>query len=127
VTWPLDLPQRSTADWWARKAAAWSSHLLPPEIIRAVPAVSNHPQGAALTAGYWMRAVLTARKLGMHTLALSAVIPRPALDGLLPPEEIGWLRALEIPVDTTTPDDYLRRRLEELREVGPVLPVRYPQ
>lgn len=124
--WPLDLPPYDHRDWWAQHAAAWTSMLLPPEAAQAVPELHTHPRAAGRVAWRWMSASLDARGRDTGTLAMSRVIPAGHLNGLLGDEDIAMLRALQIPA-STAPRDELERRLEELREVGPRLPVKWPQ
>lgn len=126
MPWPLDLPPYDHRDWWARHAAAWASMLLPPEASTAVPELHTHPRAAGRIAWRWMHASLDARGRDMHTLAMSAVIPASDLDGLLGDGDAAMLRALQVAA-STAPRDELERRLEELRAVGPKLPVRWPQ
>lgn len=126
VPWPLDLPPHDHRDWWARRAAAWCSALLPPEAATAVPELHVHPRAAGRVAWRWMHASLDARGRDMHTLAMSRVIPPGELDGLLAGEDIAMLRALDVPAATAARED-LERRLEELAAVGPHLPRTYPQ
>lgn len=127
MTWPLDLPPHDPGDWWAGKAAAWVSALLPPEVATAVPDLHVRPRAAGRVAWRWMHASLDARGRDMDTLAMSKVIPQGELDGLLSGDDVAMLRALDVPADTTTPREELERRLEELRAVGPRLPRTYPR
>jgi hypothetical protein len=124
---PTWLPPYDDSDRWARKAAAWAASLLPPEITRAVPELSTRPRAAGRVAWYWATATLAARGRDQETLSMSAVIPKGALDGILPDEDIALLRALEVPLDRDTPASELERRLEELRRIGRRLPVKFPQ
>jgi hypothetical protein len=63
----------------------------------------------------------------MDNLAMSAVVPVHALDGLLTPEDVSLIRDIEVPVDRSTPTWELERRLEELQAVGKWLPAKWPQ
>src|SRR5699024_10969092 len=74
--WPLDLPPYDHRDWWARKAAAWVSRLLPPEAGQAVPELHVRPRAAGRVAWRWMHASLNARGRDLGTLSMSAVISR---------------------------------------------------
>lgn len=127
MTWPLDLPPPDPRDWWAGRAAAWVSALLPPEVATAVPDLHVRPRAAGRVAWRYMHASLDARGRDMGTLSMTAVIPASELDGLLDADDIAMLRALEIPADTTTPRADLEQRMDELRVVGKHLPVRYPR
>jgi hypothetical protein len=124
---PTWLPPYDDSDRWARRAAAWAASLLPPELTRAVPELATRPRAAGRVAWYWMLATLAARGRDQETLSMSAVIPCGALDGLLGEDDTAMLRALEVPLDRDTPASELEKRLEELREVGHRLPVKFPQ
>ncbi|MBV2364248.1 hypothetical protein [Streptomonospora nanhaiensis] len=127
MPWPLELPPYDPADWWARRAAAWVAGLLPMEITRAVPELHVRPRAAGRVAWVWWQAVLAARGRDMAALSMSAVVPHGLLEGLLPDDDIALLRAIQVPMDETTPAEEIERTLGYLRTVGSRLPVRYPK
>jgi hypothetical protein len=127
MAWPFGLPPYDRSDHWARRAAAWAASLLPTEIIRAVPDLAVWPRAAGRVAWYHTTATLAARGRAMDNLAMSAVVPVHALDGLLTPEDVSLIRDIEVPVDRSTPTWELERRLEELQAVGKWLPAKWPQ
>lgn len=105
------------------RVAAWVCRLVPAELIRAVPSLSEFPRAAGRVSWYCAQATLTARGRDDGVpISLSAAIPPGALDGLLPEEDVVLLRGLQLDVDTTTPAETIRRRLEALARIGPTLP-----
>ena len=105
------------------RVAAWVCRLVPDMLLRAVPALSEHPRAAGRVSWYCAQATLTARgREDGVPISMSAAIPPGALDGLLPDDDVALLRGLQLPVDTTTPASVIRARLEALAEVGPTLP-----
>ena len=112
-------PPKNVADRdYAERLARWVMVCVEDDLLRAVPNLGTYPHAAGRVAWLSSTALLRAKAQGSSKpIAMSDIIPRGELEGLLPPGDIARVRKAVLDPARAPDSEELASRLDQLTKV----------